>query len=141
MLTQNPAYSRLAIRKHKPDLKTVSQPQCDTQNREDPAPVGHGGFHTGHITTTEVSGAKSNSSAGPPTGAFSYVYDQSRAKPSKQNWRYSASGLVEGPASCSSPIFTPIILTELIGYRGWRPLERPSCHLDEIERLLFVLRL
>ena len=86
------------------------------RNREDPAPLWPCGFHTGYITTTEISAAQLDSSAGPPTGAFSYVYDCG----SEQSEAFSAElALYRERSGGGTDILSVSQLSELPANRAW----------------------
>ncbi len=105
-------------------------------------PVGHGVFHTGHITTTEVSAAKLDSSAGPPTGAFSYFYDCG----SEQSEAFNAELALHREQSGGETDILFVSHLHADHINGIDRLQGMALarkvvvnYLDEIGRLLFVL--
>ncbi|MGN7735322.1 MBL fold metallo-hydrolase [Ensifer sp. 22564] len=106
-------------------------------------PVGHGGFHTGLITTTEIGAPH----VGPPgnraIGTFNYVYDCG----SEQGEAFNAELALyrEESGGSTDILFVSHLHADHINgidrLQGMAPARRVVVpYLDVIERLLFVLR-
>lgn len=105
-------------------------------------PVGHGGFHTGRITTTEVSAPYDRSASTTTIGTFNYVYDCG----SEQGEAFNAELTLyrEESGASTDILFVSHLHSDHINgidrLQGMAPAQRLVVpYLDVIERLLFVL--
>ncbi|ANP90562.1 MBL fold metallo-hydrolase [Rhizobium leguminosarum] len=105
-------------------------------------PVGHGGFHTGLITTTEISAPHISSASDSPTGAFKYVYDCG----SEQSEAFNAELALyrEQSGGSTDLLFVSHLHADHINgidrLQGMAPARKVVVpYFDVIERLLFVL--
>ncbi len=104
--------------------------------------VGHGGFHTGSITTTEISAPHTMSAFDRPTGVFHYVYDCG----SEQSEAFNAelSLFREQSGGATGILFVSHLHADHINgidrLQAMAPARKAVVpYLDDIERLLFVL--